>query len=329
VAFCRQGVQGDVVLTDLDKSLREFESRLGIGQAKPQSKSLPPLMVVDDDPGFLRSLVDTLSDDYEVIACSSGQEALQKLETRICTVILDIKMPGMGGLEVIKEIKKRFPELPVIFNTGYPGEYMEARIEQEYQPFGYVTKDNPQILMAHLKSAVKHFHLTQSYLELIENLEKKVEDRTGEIEQALKNLEEAKNREEYLNQQLRIQEVMRTGEDIAAGILHDNKNCMQPIENVLYFVPYIVDILGSIFADAKSASNDLSDKLKEVGVDTKRGNLLWRSLLEHKDLAISASEEILKGYEYYRQVYNPRENGNRDLNKDLEASVFLTIDRND
>jgi response regulator RpfG family c-di-GMP phosphodiesterase len=107
VAFCRQGVQGDVVLTDLDKSLREFESRLGIGQAKPQSKSLPPLMVVDDDPGFLRSLVDTLSDDYEVIACFSGQEALQKLETRICTVILDSKMPGKSGLEVIKE-KKAF-----------------------------------------------------------------------------------------------------------------------------------------------------------------------------------------------------------------------------
>jgi CheY-like chemotaxis protein len=90
-------------MTELDKGLQEFESRLGIGQAKPQPKSLSPLTVVDDDPGFLRSLVDTL----EVISCSSGHEALQKLETRICTVILDSKMPGKSGLEVIKE-KKAF-----------------------------------------------------------------------------------------------------------------------------------------------------------------------------------------------------------------------------
>jgi signal transduction histidine kinase len=175
---------------DLDAELREYEEKLGLRKEQPVRRDRPCVMVVDDDPGFLKSLVDTLNGDYEVIACASGREALEKLIEKVCTVILDIKMPGMNGFEVMRQIKNRARNLPVIFNTGYPGEYIESRIEADYEPFGYVTKDKPQVLLAHLKSAIKHFNLTRNYLDLIKNLERQVEERTEQNKLLLLELSE-------------------------------------------------------------------------------------------------------------------------------------------
>ena len=82
------------------------------------------VMVVDDEQAFNEMLVLSLKEmNYEVTPAYSGQECLEKLaqsqDHHTDVVILDIKMPGMDGIETLKEMKKRFPLVEVIMLTGH------------------------------------------------------------------------------------------------------------------------------------------------------------------------------------------------------------------
>lgn len=79
------------------------------------------MMLVDDEERFLTTTSKLLSrKGYDVITASSGAEALDKLLSRnIHVVILDVKMPGMDGIETLTAIKKRFPLVEVIMLTGH------------------------------------------------------------------------------------------------------------------------------------------------------------------------------------------------------------------
>ena len=77
------------------------------------------ILIVDDAPASLKLLVDTLAPEgYEVLSASSGEQALASVAARLPElVLLDIRMPGMGGFEVYRQLKARAEtrDLPVIF----------------------------------------------------------------------------------------------------------------------------------------------------------------------------------------------------------------------
>ena len=79
------------------------------------------ILLVDDEKDFVEMLSLRLNEVGEkVTAAYSGKECLETLENKeIDVVILDIKMPGMDGMEALKEIKKRFPLVEVIMLTGH------------------------------------------------------------------------------------------------------------------------------------------------------------------------------------------------------------------
>lgn len=79
------------------------------------------MMLVDDEERFLSTTQKLLSKKgYDVLTASSGVEALEKLRLHnIHVVILDVKMPGMDGMETLKVIKKTFPLVEVIMLTGH------------------------------------------------------------------------------------------------------------------------------------------------------------------------------------------------------------------
>lgn len=80
------------------------------------------LLVVDDEADIRACLRDLLSlKGYQVEAASSGQEALALLEERSCDLmLLDMRMPGMDGVEVMRHARKARPELPIIVLTAHP-----------------------------------------------------------------------------------------------------------------------------------------------------------------------------------------------------------------
>jgi len=82
----------------------------------------PLVMLVDDEVPFVETMTKRLAKrDLTVITAFSGQEALDTLSKHRNTdvVILDVKMPGMDGLETLAEIKKSYPLIEVIMLTGH------------------------------------------------------------------------------------------------------------------------------------------------------------------------------------------------------------------
>jgi len=79
------------------------------------------IMLVDDEERFLDTTKKLLArKGYDVLTAASGQEALEKLKSHtIHVVILDVKMPGMDGVTVLKEIKRNHPLVEVIMLTGH------------------------------------------------------------------------------------------------------------------------------------------------------------------------------------------------------------------
>ena len=81
----------------------------------------PSLLIVDDEPSILQSLGGLLSDEgFEVTTAANGYEALKTIEVESPDlVLLDIWMPGIDGIETLKEIKKKSPNIQVIIITGH------------------------------------------------------------------------------------------------------------------------------------------------------------------------------------------------------------------
>ena len=79
------------------------------------------MMLVDDEERFLSTTKKLLSKKgFEVITATSGPEALDILRAQnIHVVILDVKMPGMDGIETLKAIKRTYPLVEVIMLTGH------------------------------------------------------------------------------------------------------------------------------------------------------------------------------------------------------------------
>ncbi len=87
------------------------------------------LLVVDDQPAIRQLLFEALTNDgFSVELAANGREALSKVKQKTPELILlDLKMPGMSGLETLREIHKISPNVPVILITAYgelsdPGE---------------------------------------------------------------------------------------------------------------------------------------------------------------------------------------------------------------
>ncbi|MDZ7698004.1 MAG: response regulator [Deltaproteobacteria bacterium] len=79
------------------------------------------MMLVDDEERFLSTTEKLLlRKGYDVLTATSGTEALEKLRTHnMHVVILDVKMPGMDGIETLKAIKREYPLVEVIMLTGH------------------------------------------------------------------------------------------------------------------------------------------------------------------------------------------------------------------
>ena len=79
------------------------------------------ILVVDDSPQISKALNDLLSaSGYSVRTAPSGERALQILEsTAFDLIITDLKMTGMTGIELAKQVLQKSPSLPVVILTGY------------------------------------------------------------------------------------------------------------------------------------------------------------------------------------------------------------------
>lgn len=81
---------------------------------------LPRILVVDDEPDTRQALQRTLHKDFEVLLAADGTEALKILDTQsnIGIVMSDERMPGMTGVELLNEVKVKYPQIIRVILSG-------------------------------------------------------------------------------------------------------------------------------------------------------------------------------------------------------------------
>jgi CheY-like chemotaxis protein len=90
------------------------------------------LIVDDDEIHLLLTKLELQDERCEVIAASNGQEAIKLFENeKPNVVIVDVKMPGMDGITLLKKMKERRPEIPVAIFTGYDKEALTTPDEAD------------------------------------------------------------------------------------------------------------------------------------------------------------------------------------------------------
>ena len=106
------------------------------------------IIVVDDEPDVAemfrqRFRREARQGTYVMHFAASGEEALELLSGEInpgvIVILWDINMPGMDGLQLLGEIKERFPDLPVMMVTAY-GDEERRRLAGEYGAIEFITK---------------------------------------------------------------------------------------------------------------------------------------------------------------------------------------------
>ena len=82
---------------------------------------LPTLLVVDDEPTVLKAIGRVAQrQGFDVVACSNGHDALAMVEARrLQLALVDLRMPEVGGMQVLKALRERDPDCQVILMTGY------------------------------------------------------------------------------------------------------------------------------------------------------------------------------------------------------------------
>lgn len=102
---------------------------------------MPRVLVVDDEPDARELLQEFLAGKgYEVLTASDGEEALQRVEAeRPHLIFLDVRMPKMDGLEVLKRVREIDQEVGVIMVTALREEEI-GRQALELGAFDYITK---------------------------------------------------------------------------------------------------------------------------------------------------------------------------------------------
>lgn len=87
------------------------------------------ILLIDDDRAVREMLEILFSDEHECHSADRAEQAIELLEfQKYDLVITDVSMPGLGGLEVLRRVKKRYT-IPVIVISGRAGEYEDAALK--------------------------------------------------------------------------------------------------------------------------------------------------------------------------------------------------------
>jgi DNA-binding NtrC family response regulator len=117
------------------------------------------VLLVDDEEDFVQSLSERIKlRDLDSDVALNGEEALRLVDEEVPDVmVLDLKMPGIDGMEVLRRVKKAYPKVQVIMLTGH-GSEKDEKEARRLGAFEYLEKPTSiDTLIKHIKRAFKGF----------------------------------------------------------------------------------------------------------------------------------------------------------------------------
>ena len=144
----------------------------------------PSILIIDDDPGLRKTLADILRlKGFEPVAAKNGTEGLAVLkDTPVDLVLIDLGLPDIAGIDVLKHVKDDYPSTEAIIITG--NATLESAIEATNKgAFSYLQKpyDIDQLIL-HVRRAIEKRTSEEKIRKYQEHLEELVKERTKELE---------------------------------------------------------------------------------------------------------------------------------------------------
>lgn len=122
------------------------------------------ILLVDDEEDFIRTLSERLEmRDLKSNTAFDGEQAISIVNDKEPDImILDLKMPGINGMEVLRRVRKSYPNIQVIIQTGHGNDLDEAEARQ-LGVFDYLKKPvDVELLVERIKAAAKAMKLKDS-----------------------------------------------------------------------------------------------------------------------------------------------------------------------
>ncbi len=178
---------------------RERSISMGIFEPRAQerspstTRSLGRVLVVDDEDSLRDVLRLYLVDEgYDVTDAATFDEALEKFrETRFDTVLSDIRMPDRDGITLLQHLREADGKTPVILMTGSPD--LEIAVQAvKHGAYDFLLKpfQDLQIVSLAVGRAAQHARLLREHEDYQKSLEEKVQERTRQLNAALRDLED-------------------------------------------------------------------------------------------------------------------------------------------
>lgn len=145
------------------------------------------VLIVDDHPVFCQGLKLVFSKTPDIVIegeATDGNEALEKIQRQHWDVVfLDISLPNQNGLDILKQIKKESPELPVLMLSMFPEDQYSLRAIKAGAA-GYLTKESPpDILIQAVRQAAagKKFFSMETTEKLFSNFDSNIKELPHEV----------------------------------------------------------------------------------------------------------------------------------------------------
>jgi two-component system response regulator HupR/HoxA len=155
--------------------------------------SLPSVLIVDDEVRSQESLRRTLEEDFEVFTASGAAEARAILEGQTCEIVLtDQRMPGVSGVEFLKEVQRDWPDSVRIIISGYTDSQDIIAGINEAGIYQYLLKPwHPDQLLLTLKRAAELYRLQRENCQLAVELRAALPVLRGRVEAARRRVRRA------------------------------------------------------------------------------------------------------------------------------------------
>jgi len=269
------------------------------------------ILLVDDELRNLDALEVILEDpSYTLLRADNADKALRLLLAHdVAAIVLDIKMPGMSGLELAQLIKgtKKFREIPIVFMTAYMVDDQAVLSGYGVGAVDYLTKPvNPPILRHKIAIFADLFRKTRALAVLNETLEARVKERTAELEKS-----EAALRAASVQKDLFL-----------ATLAHELRNPLAPLRTGVDILLQLPDPSPIAIRALASMNRQLHHMVRLIDdlLDVSR---ISRGMFELKRETIEVQPIIANAIETAKPFMDPRK---QSIHVNQAASVVVFVD---
>jgi signal transduction histidine kinase len=283
---------------------------------KPPSASAAPLaprptlLVVDDEPGPRQSLHMVFKDDYQVLMADGGEPALELArQHRIDAAVLDIRMVGMSGVELLAKLKELDPSIEVIMLTAY--ETIEtARQALRLGACDYLTKPFD---LAAMRAAVANA----------------MERHALSVEIRANNARLQKLQDDLRHHQVQ-QEITKTKGEIYASIIHDINGPLTVISGFIEIINQHLEGAPRLEGESLELVKDRLDRVTRqvtscIGISQRYLSFLRRQSTERVPVG---TRQVLRDMEELLKVH-PSSQHNELCVQPLDPDVIAEINGTD